>query len=440
MELPQTAAFDIQPLATTTNTTLPPPKEKAVPAGAVCVACRERKVKCKRGDEDDSQCLRCVRLGIPCVPTAPSQRGKRSSHARLRPSNRARLLDEMPLQASNDKHLTPVEPRKPIFVKKPLSCDEFVAMWDAWVGDMSHAMQHLVVLMASWILHRNQYHFLPDAVAICKYYHFCEATVLEASSHATQPPANIDDYPPEFTQMLNTSSGYVMARCVTTRRVSHQTNRSFDVAVASKAELDGRFTEGRIECGELFGLVSEYVHGEDQWLICKHVMSSMGMDGEAGDGVLSFVLPVLVRIADRRLFSHVPCSVRVMRKWGSASHALFVAVEFTPAGPPEPYVSARAPLNFEESAMKLVTHIKTMLNISGDVDFSSATCRPSAVIAHRSTSLDKVDAMPLTSLLESLKIIDEKLQDDETNSSDNGLLKTLADLLDPEELTDLVCA
>ncbi|KAG8461964.1 hypothetical protein KFE25_013983 [Diacronema lutheri] len=62
------------------------------PARASCVACRISKARCDLDSQlAGAMCTRCARLGVQCVPNAPSMRGRKSSTGRLGPAIRALL-------------------------------------------------------------------------------------------------------------------------------------------------------------------------------------------------------------------------------------------------------------------------------------------------------------------------------------------------------------
>ncbi|KAL1520647.1 hypothetical protein AB1Y20_022220 [Prymnesium parvum] len=333
----------------------------------VCVACRESKVKCEYED-GWTQCVRCVRKRICCEPAAPSQRGKRSSQARLCPSNRARLL-EQPAQCFPQKlqerepevrmvqMCLPTAPAYASFgaVGKllPSPTERVVNSFDAYDAltyteqtDLWYrlnegnkntlgAARHLAVLLLGRGLCNDRLDMICRAHCFCDYFRLSREEILRevVKALAAPLPNTLRQFPAQFAELIASSSGYAMVRAVSANVVTHEVNNAFAAAISSKEHLDKSVSAADVDTCKYLCLKQDFVHLDDVWDLCEMSAPMMSMHPTE---VVSLHVPRSVRVLDRRLASYVPCAVRCIQLWDDEHHTLFQGLDLTPHGRPEP--------------------------------------------------------------------------------------------------------
>lgn len=316
-------------------------------AANVCVSCRDAKVKCKpAADGKGNSCARCLRRGIPCEPTAPSQRGKRSARPRLGANNRARLMEPMPNGADCERDGS-------VAVDiwdhgNPETDEQFLMLWKSVGGPtLDREAESFAVLLSELGTLHERTHMLQQATLVSKVFNIDLGTLISKTrAHGTPPAVRSSmDLPAEFQAFLNLSSGYAMVRTVTTQNIAHVTNAAFDRALMSKASLDADFDKYEVNCTQLFVPLGEFLVRGDEFPVCKAVLFMMAMDLDDPAATLHVDVPETVRVVDRRLSACIPCSVRILLKWDPKWHTMFQAIDFTPVAPPQPFTEPWLRLN-----------------------------------------------------------------------------------------------
>jgi hypothetical protein len=331
---------------------------------AVCAACRDSKVKCELlhvGQSSEKQsCERCRRIGLTCKPAEPSQRGKRSSSARLGEQNRRRLVGAAPIVlAMRDSDITQGEVPGSLLegsrlmatasacvdVARPAAsnCAESQRFLNFWTGfivgpNTVKNSQYCAIQKAGRARHYNRPDFMMMAMTLCKYYGYDVEDVITKSLWMEPVPSTIDEYPPLISTMLRGSSGYAAGRCAAGGVVMCVTNPSFEAAVMTTKELNAEADDPAQACLDMFGFCSPYTHADDAEALSTFTSRMLSADSDAE--VHSMQVPSLVRVLDRRMRCYVPCAARGMINFGERK--MFLAIEFTPAGTPiplDPYLS-----------------------------------------------------------------------------------------------------
>jgi hypothetical protein len=201
----------------------------------------------------------------------------------------------------------------------PAEAAKFVALWSGLVNGPGAAQntRYLAIQMAGRARRYNRPDYMANAMALCAHYGFSVEDVISSYKVLEPIPSKIDEYPAAMAAMLRASSGYACGRCVACGLATSVTNASFEAAVMCKVDLDTAATDEATACCDLFGWGrSAYIHAHDVESVSRLIAQLYSME-QAADAVSVADAPSLVRIADRAMQCHVPCSARGMIKFGA---------------------------------------------------------------------------------------------------------------------------
>jgi len=214
---------------------------------ATCVACRQSKVKCDLGEQQEpgQSCSRCQRLELFCLACGPSKRGRPSvkrDKARLGEHSRALLL--IPPGGAVAPAALPrvVLPRAPAAQRKPevvIMEGLFEALRTVEPGpELSQWLRPLVRDWSVMARRGNSYGLMSISLAISQRVGLQVDYTVSANRPTVGrgPVSGLSDYPREIVACFS-GSGFAWARAITPTGFHLCCNAAFDARLYPQARL-----------------------------------------------------------------------------------------------------------------------------------------------------------------------------------------------------------